>query len=415
MKQDIQSFLQDLQLMSVCNSKYLSDVLTLAVEQPTLLETHRLFYRYAVSNDLYTSTVASMVKKALCSAQNTALMEKLTGTDGRAIHPERFMFCAVEYLTGRRPKIRFQLHYAISEADYDLLLHYKTQSAQVLSKRLNLQPGSLYSRYRRAQGTAMKALDEADAGASASYLLYWYNLCPERLAMLRELQRCQWRFHDDYASLQEPQKSIYRLTSALQLNTSSNGGRYLVDALTFSLKDPGLLQSGQVWHSVANHFQVNANKVTCSINQTLTRIRESNLLMKLIGMPQGHLHYAKFTAVLYWCITSKRINFLYNLPYVFTQMDTQYLTTLDQNPMPIAQLASQFNIDKHTFQYRMTRIGRVLSMFSYDMEREVSDRYLLYQYGLTEDQLPFYKSLAEERRNSRYQGFSRFLTHRKVR
>ena len=83
--------------------------------------------------------------------------------------------------------------------------------------------------------------------------------------------------------------------------------------------------------------------------------------------------------------------------------------------MPIAQLASQFNIDKHTFRYRMTRIGRVLSMFSYDMEREVSDRYLLYQYGLTEDQLPFYKSLAEERRNSRYQGFSRFLAHRKVR
>ena len=53
MKQDIQSFLQDLQLMSVCNSKYLSDVLTLAVEQPTLLETHRLFYRCCFERPIY--------------------------------------------------------------------------------------------------------------------------------------------------------------------------------------------------------------------------------------------------------------------------------------------------------------------------------------------------------------------------
>ena len=121
MRSDIQSFLDDLQIMPVYNSKRLADVLALAVGQPALLETHRLFYRYAVSNDLYTSTVASMVKKALCSAQNTALMGTLTGTDGWDVHPERFLFCAVAYLTGRRPKLRFQLRHAISEDDYDLL------------------------------------------------------------------------------------------------------------------------------------------------------------------------------------------------------------------------------------------------------------------------------------------------------
>lgn len=123
MRIDIQSFLDDLQIMPVCNSKRLADVLALAVEQPTLLETHRLFYRYAVSNDLYTSTVTAVVKRALCSAQNTALMETLTGTDGWDVHPERFLFCAVESLTGRRPKLRFQLRHAISEDDYDFTKH----------------------------------------------------------------------------------------------------------------------------------------------------------------------------------------------------------------------------------------------------------------------------------------------------
>ena len=175
MKQSIQSFLDDLQIMPMCNSKCLADVLALAVEQPALLETHRLFYRYAVSNDLYTSTVTAMVKRVLCSAQNTALMETLTGTDGWDVHPERFLFCAVESLTGRRPALRFQLRHAISEDDYHLLLHYKTHP-QALSERLGLQPKSLGSRYQRARETVQKALHAADAGASSAYLLYWYNL-----------------------------------------------------------------------------------------------------------------------------------------------------------------------------------------------------------------------------------------------
>ena len=221
MKQSIQSFLDDLQIMPMCNSKCLADVLALAVEQPTLLETHRLFYRYAVSNNLYTSTVTAMIKRVLCAAQNTALMETLTGTDGWDVHPERFLFCAVESLTGRRPALRFQLRHAISEDDYDLLLHYKTHP-QALSKQLGLQPKSLGSRYQRARETVQKALHAADAGASSAYLLYWYNLGPERIAVLRELLEKQWQFHD-YTSLQEPQRSICRLMDSLHLRPAHRG------------------------------------------------------------------------------------------------------------------------------------------------------------------------------------------------
>ena len=260
MKQSIQSFLDDLQIMPVCNSKCLADVLALAVEQPALLETHRLFYRYAVSNNLYTSTVTAMVKRALCSAQNTALMETLTGTDGWDVHPERFLFCAVESLTGRRPALRFQLRHAISEDDYDLLLHYKTHP-QALSKQLGLQPKSLGSRYQRARETVQKALHAADAGASSAYLLYWYNLCPERIAVLRELLEKQWQFHD-YTLLQEPQRSICRLMDNLHLRPTHRGHAYMVYALSLSLENPSLLQSGEVWQKTAAHYQIPVSQVT---------------------------------------------------------------------------------------------------------------------------------------------------------
>ena len=282
MKQSIQSFLDDLQIMPVCNSKCLADVLALAVEQPALLETHRLFYRYAVSNNLYTSTVTAMVKRALCSAQNTALMETLTGTDGWDVHPERFLFCAVESLTGRRPALRFQLRHAISEDDYDLLLHYKTQP-QALSERLGLQPKSLGSRYQRARETAKKAVYAADAGAPDTYLLYWYNLCPDRIAVLRELLEKQWQFHD-YTLLQEPQRSICQLMDSLHLRPTHRGHAYMVYALSLSLENPSLLQSGEVWQKTAAHYQIPVSQVTGTLGSFVQSIRATEALTKLIGI-----------------------------------------------------------------------------------------------------------------------------------
>ena len=293
MRIDIQSFLDDLQIMPVCNSKRLADVLALAVEQPTLLETHRLFYRYAVSNDLYTSTVTAVVKRALCSAQNTALMETLTGTDGWDVHPERFLFCAVESLTGRRPKLRFQLRHAISEDDYDLLLHYKTQP-QALSERLGLQPKSLGSRYQRARETAKKAVYAADAGAPDTYLLYWYNLCPDRIAVLRELLEKQWQFHD-YTLL--PQRSICQLMDSLHLRPTHRGHAYMVYALSLSLENPSLLQSGEVWQKTAAHYQIPVSQVTGTLGSFVQSIRATEALTKLIGISSGYArHYAKLAS-----------------------------------------------------------------------------------------------------------------------
>lgn len=411
MKQSIQSFLDDLQIMPVYNSKRLADVLALAVGQPALLETHRLFYRYAVSNDLYTSTVASMVKKALCSAQNTALMGTLTGTDGWDVHPERFLFCAVAYLTGRRPKLRFQLRHAISEDDYDLLLHYKTQP-QALSERLGLQPKSLIGRYQRARDTAKKAVYAADAGASSAYLLYWYNLCPERVAVLRELLERQWQFHD-YASLQEPQRSICQLMDSLHLRPTHRGYAYMVYALSLSWEDPSLLQSGEVWKKTAEHYQTTTSRITSTLSSFVQSIRASDALEKLIGVSGGgSRHYAKLAAAMHWRLTGCRLTFRCHLFSIFMEEDIQILKDLYAHPMPIVHYAKANGYDPSRLQYRISSLGSALLALYNDMQW-APDLYLLYWYGLTEEQLPFLKNLAVQYAAFHTRSLGRFLYKRK--
>ena len=411
MKQSIQSFLDDLQIMPVCNSKRLADVLALAVEQPTLLETHRLFYRYAVSNDLYTSTVTAVVKRALCSAQNTALMETLTGTDGWDVHPERFLFCAVESLTGRRPKLRFQLRHAISEDDYDLLLHYKTQP-QALSERLGLQPKSLGSRYQRARENAKKAVYAADAGAPDTYLLYWYNLCPERIAVLREFLEKQWQFHD-YTSLQEPQRSICQLMDSLHLRPTHRGHAYMVYALSLSLENPSLLQSGEVWQKTAEHYQTPVSKITSTLSSFVQSIRATEALEKLIGVSIGYdRHYAKLAAAMHWRLTGRRITFRYHLSSVFMEEDIQMLKDLYAHPIPIAHYAKANGYDPSRLQHRISSLGSTLLALYNDMQR-APDLYLLYWYGLTEEQLPFLKQLAGQYAAYHTRSLGRFLYKRR--
>ncbi len=411
MKQSIQSFLDDLQIMPVCNSKCLADVLALAVEQPALLETHRLFYRYAVSNNLYTSTVTAMIKRALCSAQNTALMETLTGTDGWDVHPERFLFCAVESLTGRRPALRFQLRHAISEDDYHLLLHYKTHP-QALSKQLGLQPKSLGSRYQRARETVQKAVHAADAGASSAYLLYWYNLCPERIAVLRELLEKQWQFHD-YTSLQEPQRSICRLMDSLHLRPAHRGYAYMVYALSLSLEDPSLLQSGAVWDKTAEHYQVQTSCITASLRSLFQYAKAPDAFAKLIGVPSGGvLHYAKLAAAMYWHLTGRRITFCYHLSSVFMEEDIQILKDLCAHPMPIVHYAKANGYDPSRLQHRISSLGSALLALYNDMQR-TPDLYLLYWYGLTEEQLPFLKQLAGQYAAFHTRSLGRFLYKRR--
>lgn len=411
MRIDIQSFLDDLQIMPVCNSKCLADVLALAVEQPALLETHRLFYRYAVSNDLYTSTVTAMIKRALCSAQNTALMETLTGTDGWDVHPERFLFCAVESLTGRRPKLRFQLRHAISEDDYDLLLHYKTQP-QALSERLGLQPKSLGSRYQRARETAKKAVYAADAGAPDTYLLYWYNLCPDRIAVLRELLEKQWQFHD-YTLLQEPQRSICQLMDSLHLRPTHRGHAYMVYALSLSLENPSLLQSGEVWQKTAAHYQTPVNKITSTLSSFVQSIRATGALTKLIGISSGYArHYAKLAAAMYWHLTGRRLTFCYHLSSTFMEEDIQILKDLYAHPMPIAHYAKANGYDPPRLQHRITSLGGTLLALYNDM-RHAPDLYLLYWYGLTEEQLPFLKKLAIQYAAFHTRSLGRFLYKRR--
>ena len=237
MRIDIQSFLDDLQIMPVCNSKCLADVLALAVEQPALLETHRLFYRYAVSNNLYTSTVTAMVKRALCSAQNTALMETLTGTDGWDVHPER-------------------------------------------------------------------------------------------IAVLRELLEKQWQFHD-YTLLQEPQRSICRLMDNLHLRPTHRGHAYMVYALSLSLENPSLLQSGEVWQKTAAHYQIPVSQVTGTLGSFVQSIRATGALTKLIGISSGYArHYAKLAAAMYWHLTGRRLTFCYHLSSTFMEEDIQILKDL---------------------------------------------------------------------------------------
>ena len=290
-------------------------------------------------------------------------------------------------------------------------LHYNTHP-QALSKQLGLQPKSLGSRYQRARETVQKALHAADAGASSAYLLYWYNLGPERIAVLRELLEKQWQFHD-YTSLQEPQRTICRLMDSLHLRPAHRGHAYMVYALSLSLENPSLLQSGEVWQKTAAHYQTPVNKITSTLSSFVQSIRATGALTKLIGISSGYArHYAKLAAAMYWHLTGRRLTFCYHLSSTFMEEDIQILKDLYAHPMPIAHYAKANGYDPPRLQHRITSLGGTLLALYNDM-RHAPDLYLLYWYGLTEEQLPFLKKLAIQYAAFHTRSLGRFLYKRR--
>jgi len=80
--------------------------------------------------------------------------------------------------------------------------------------------------------------------------------------------------------------------------------------------------------------------------------------------------------------------------------------------MPIAHYAKANGYDPPRLQHRITSLGGTLLALYNDM-RHAPDLYLLYWYGLTEEQLPFLKKLAIQYAAFHTRSLGRFLYKRR--
>ena len=368
-----------------------------------------LFQHYADSHGLRVSTLGATIKHLLRAIDNRTFIRKLTGTSKQELHVERFLFCAVDYLTGNRPALRFQLSDAISEYDYDLILHYNKEPRTNLAKRLNKKPGTLYVRYARACSIVENALHDIDQGASDVYIQYWYNLSPQRISKIQNSHQPVSRDN----CLQTDQ-FIYQLLDELHLFSTTPTRSYLFDALTLSLQNPHILECGEVWQQVADKHGVPVSLLTSKLNQKLKYMKSNELFQRLFGLPNdSHLHYATLTAALYWYITGERILFNYRAHHVITQIDYQCLTDLYETPMSISKYAKTLGVNPSSVHHRVNYLWHTLSSFHQDWkDYNRPNRYLLYKYGLNDERLDFIKRLLNEMQQAKYgYNLAKFLSN----
>ena len=92
--------------------------------------------------------------------------------------------------------------------------------------------------------------------------------------------------------------------------------------------------------------------------------------------------------------------------------DIQILKDLYAHPMPIVHYAKANGYDPSRLQHRVSSLGGVLLALYNDMQW-APDLYLLYWYGLTEEQLPFLKKLAVQYASFHTRSLGRFLYKRR--
>ena len=115
---------------------------------------------------------------------------------------------------------------------------------------------------------------------------------------------------------------------------------------------------------------------------------------------------------MYWHLTGHRLTFCYHLTSTFMEEDIQILKDLYAHPMPIVHYAKANGYDPPRLQHRITSLGGTLLALYNDM-RHAPDLYLLYWYGLTEEQLPFLKQLAIQYAAFHTRSLGRFLYKRR--